>query len=127
MKAHPFLIFWLAKFVIRAGTISAVLVAAYWLVGKMSDGAKTFWISVFSDGGCGSFSRVGSGLIIIACLAWDSFFVYVKHDLPDSNALWAQALLIGVPYGLNVSGNAIRSVAGKEPAAPDCPPIVAKP
>lgn len=133
MTAHPFVIFWLVKFLVRTGTIALVGVGLYWLASKMSPGAKAFWLGVFSDGGDPSFSRVASILILIACLAWDSLYVYATmHDkahgiqLPDWEQLSGQALLIGVPYGLNVGGKAVAMLRSPVTAA-DCPPAPTAP
>ena len=124
---HPFVMFWLVKFLIRTGTVTLALCALYWLVSKMSERAKTFWIGIFSDGGCPSFSRVASALILVNCLAWDALYVYsTMHghggiQLPNWEHCSAQALLIGTPYGLNVGGKTISSF-GKRPDLADCAP-----
>jgi hypothetical protein len=78
-----------------------------------------FWIGVFSDDGAPSFSRVASGFIMLACVAWDSILIF--HNLHSPTGVYAlpdfsgQCLLIAVPYGLNVTGKAI----GKIAAAPE--------
>lgn len=125
---HPFVIFWLVKFLIRSATIGFVVVCIYWLIGKMSPGAKAFWIGVFSDEGSPSFSRVASGIAFVACIVWDSLFVYARlhgHEgasLPSWEQFSGQALFIGTPYGFNVAGKAAAKIA-QGAAGADCPPV----
>lgn len=124
--AHSYLFFWLIKVLVRSITITFIVALLYFLVSKMSPGAKAFWIGVFSDDGTPSFSRVATGLLILACIVWDSFLVFHNGTLPDFSG---QALLIGTPYGLNVGGKAIAKVAAgpagavaQAQADANCPP-----
>jgi hypothetical protein len=95
---------WIARLLTHTASVALVLAFLYWLIGRMSPGAKTFWLGVFSDDGVPSFSRVATGILVIACVVWDSYLCFVNHSLPDFSG---QALLIGTPYGLNVSAKAV--------------------
>lgn len=124
---QSYLFLWLIKVLVRSATVTAIVAALYFLVSKMSPAAKKFWIEVFSDDGMASFSRVATGVLILACVVWDSFLVFHNAALPDFSG---QALLIGTPYGLNVGGKAIAKVAAgpagavaSAAAEANCPPV----
>lgn len=101
------LIAWVTRASVHTAWISLVLAFVYWLISKMSPGAKAFWTGVFSDEGVPSFSRVATGILVIACVVWDSYIYFVNHAPPD---FAGQALLIGTPYGLNVGTKAISKI-----------------
>jgi hypothetical protein len=88
--------------------ISFALAMLYFLLSRMSPGAKAFWTGVFSDDGNPSFSRVATMIILVACLVWDTYIVFYLRTVPD---LASQALFLGTPYGLNVGGKAIGKFA----------------
>ncbi|HLZ08810.1 MAG TPA: hypothetical protein VKT80_09505 [Chloroflexota bacterium] len=95
---------WIARLLTHSASVALILAFLYWLISKMSPGAKAFWLGVFSDEGTPSFSRVATGILVVACVVWDSYLCFVNHALPDFSG---QALLIGTPYGLNVSAKAV--------------------
>jgi hypothetical protein len=97
------LLYWVIKLVVHMAVTGAALALLYFMVSRMNAGAREFWVGVFSDSGTPSWSRVASGLIVLLGVIWVSFLVFVNHALPDMSGL---ALLIGVPYGLNVVGKA---------------------
>lgn len=71
-----------------------------------------FWKSVFSDGDQGSLSRVLTALNGIAALAWVSFIVYHKQEIPATDLL-TLAAYVTAPYALNKVTNLAATVAGK--------------
>jgi hypothetical protein len=103
--------FWLIRLVTNAVFGVCVLTTMYWLVSKMSPGAKQFWLGVMSDSGQPSWSRVASSIIVLFGCIWTTFLVYVNHVMPDVSGL---ALLIGVPYGLNVIGKSATMIANRK-------------
>jgi hypothetical protein len=112
------MLIWLTKLLVNAATTSVLLWLFYMLVSRMSDKAKAFWIGVFSDNGSPSFSRVASGVILVACLVWDTLLIFHNlrasawtYSLPDFTG---QVLLISTPYGLNVTGKAIERLRSSE-------------
>ena len=60
---------------------------------------------VFSECGEGSFSRCATAFLILASVAWVSYALVAKHELPDLSTLTGLSLLIGTPYGLNQAKN----------------------
>jgi hypothetical protein len=68
-----------------------------------------FLKGVLSDGDYPSASRVMSLIIVLFGCVWISYLVKVNHAIPDVTGV---ALLIGVPYGLNVGANAWTAVKG---------------
>jgi len=101
---------WLAKTLIKVSVGGGLLVVFYWLVGKMSESAKTFWVGVFSDGGVPSFSRVATGLIVVVALGWITYIVYQTRVIPDVGGV---VLLASTLYGVNVAGSAAAKFAAK--------------
>lgn len=90
---------------------------AYWMGEKMSPGATAFWKGVLSDNGVASWSRVASSLLLLACVVWDSRYLFMTQMLPNGGDLSAQALFISSPYLINTTGKAAMMIAGR-PAAP---------
>jgi hypothetical protein len=117
------MLFWLTKLLVNAATTSVLLWLFYALVSRMSDKAKAFWLGVFSDNGSPSFSRVASGVILVACLVWDTLLIL--HNLRSTPTVYAlpdftgQVLLISTPYGLNVTGKAFERLRSSEPTPAD--------
>ena len=103
-------LFWLAKLVLKTSVGGLLLLSLYWFFNRMSDGAKTFWTGVFSDGGSPSFSRVATALIAIAAVIWISYIVWFKREIPDVGGV---VLLIGTLYGINVAGTAAAKIGAK--------------
>jgi len=105
--------------------MAALFVAlAYWMAEHMSPEAAIFWKAVLSDSGNPSWSRVASSLLLIACVVWDTRFLFTTNALPDGGSLSAQALFISSPYLINTSGKAVMmGIAGKQSSPP--PPVVA--
>src|SRR5690348_9414221 len=110
IQQYSFLL-WLVKLLASASAVAAAVAAIYWLIGRMSDDAKKFWLGVFSDSGLPSASRVMSlGMILPASIIWVSYLVVVNHALPDLRGV---AMLIGTPYGLNVGTKAVSGIFSK--------------
>lgn len=65
-----------------------------------------FWRQVFSESGEGSSSRVFTGFLIMAAVAWVTMLVYWNHALPDLAGL---TLFIGSIYGINKGFNTIEA------------------
>jgi hypothetical protein len=106
--------FWISRILVHAATIAVLMWLFYLLVARMSDRAKLFWVGVFSDEGTPSFSRIATGLIVLACIVWDTYLVFTNHALPDFSG---QALLIGTPYGLNVAGKTVTKMRTSAPGS----------
>ena len=70
-----------------------------------------FLAGVFSDGGQPSFSRVATGVALIASIAWVSYLVIHNKTLPD---FYGIAMFISVPYALNRLTNMAEVFAPKK-------------
>jgi hypothetical protein len=103
-------LFVLAKFLVGLLIGGSV----YWVVMKMSPGAREFWVGVFSDSGTPSFSRVATGLVVVCACAWISYLVYVNHGPPEVGGI---VLLIGTLYGINIAGSTTAKVANSVAAS----------
>jgi hypothetical protein len=74
-----------------------------------------FLRSVFSEAdGTGSWSRIGSLLIVLATLGWVTHVVWRTHSIPDLGG--ATAFLTagaGTMYGTNKLGSIMSAITGK--------------
>jgi hypothetical protein len=70
--------------------------------------------SVFSDAGQGSFSRCGSGAIVVCTLSWISYVVFKTKALPDLGGP-SMFLVAGVGacYGTNKIPDIMAALKGK--------------
>jgi hypothetical protein len=76
-----------------------------------------FLREVFSEEGQGSFSRVASGLHVVAGLAWVSHFVWHTHVLPDAATMAGLSAFVVAPYGANKFANAFGARGGNQGAS----------
>lgn len=76
-----------------------------------------FLQSVFSeDDGQGSYSRVASGAIVVATLAWVSHVVWKTGALPDlTGPATFICLAAGSHYGINKASDIISAFKGNQP------------
>lgn len=114
---HQFLFFNLVL-LIRAAMIAVFVWLAYEMASHMSADAANFWKGVLSDSGVPSWSRVASSLLLIACITWDTIFLFRTGTLPDSGSLTAQALFMSSPYVINTTGKAAMMIATRGAPAP---------
>jgi hypothetical protein len=64
------------------------------------------------DGDQPSFSRVATGIIMVACITWVSTLVFTKGTLPDLGGL---TLFLVALYGANMAKTAATNIGiGKE-------------
>jgi hypothetical protein len=115
--ARHTVIFFHLILLIRAAIISVFVWLAYRMGERMSPESAAFWKGVLSDGGAPSWSRVASSTLLIACLVWDTRFLFTTGALPNSGDLTSQALFISSPYLINTTGKAAMMIAGR-PASP---------
>lgn len=107
--------------ILRAAIVGVFIAVLYWMAEHMSPGAASFWKGVLSDSGNPSWSRVASSLLLIACVTWDTVFLFRTSMLPDGGTLSAQALFISSPYLINTGGKAATMLATRQPAPPAPP------
>jgi hypothetical protein len=70
-----------------------------------------FWKGVFSDNGNPSFSRVATGIALVAVICWITHIVRHLHAMPDFSG---PSLFVGTLYGLNVGRNIFRKDEGDQ-------------
>lgn len=79
----------------------------------------SFWKEVFSeDDGQGSWSRVSSGVALVAVIGWITHIVMKTHALPDFSG---STLFVSAPYSANRAAEVTKHIAtmfGKN-GAPD--------
>jgi len=68
--------------------------------------------------GKGSFTRLATGVLVLAALVWITRLVWVNAALPDFGGL---TLFISALYGLNKASSAVDKLTENKPA--DCPPL----
>lgn len=73
---------------------------------------KKFLREAFSENGVGSFSRVASGIHMVAGIAWVSHVVWHAHALPSGDSLAGVAAIMVAPYGANRLSSAIAALRG---------------
>jgi hypothetical protein len=104
------LLIWLVFFLTKAAAVACLCAAFYRVLKHLPEGGQKFIAGVFSDGGSPSFSRVATGLLLIFCLWWDTYFLYRNGAMPDFTG---QVLFLGTIYGVNVAGSAASKFADK--------------
>jgi hypothetical protein len=83
----------------------------------------TFIKSAFSENGEGSYSRIASGVIVLATLGWVSHVVFKTHALPDlTGALAFMTGGVTAHYGVNKFNDYINDYKNGTPTQPT-PPI----
>ena len=115
---HHTVIFLHLIILIRAVIIAVFVWLAYWMGEHMSPDAAAFWKGVLSDSGNPSWSRVASSILLIACIVWDTRFLFTSGTLPNGGDLTSQALFISSPYLINTSGKAVMMLKNGPPASP---------
>lgn len=104
------LLVWLVFFLTKAAVGTCAGYAVYWVLKRLPDGGQKFIEGVFSDGGSPSFSRVATGVLLCACIWWDTYFLYRNGTMPDFTG---QVFFLGTIYGVNVAGSAASKFADK--------------
>lgn len=97
------LVLWVIKTLTYGFVAALFLFTLYAMISRMSEGAKTFWVGVHSDGGQPSWSRVASSVLLVCAIVWVSFVIYRTVSVPDVGGI---VMLISSPYGINVFGKA---------------------
>jgi len=71
----------------------------------------SFWREVFSDNGVPSFSNVGTFVLILAVIGWDTYLVVTKGALPN---LTEQALFIPLLYAVKKAAVTVSGFNGRD-------------
>jgi len=74
---------------------------------------RAFWKSVFSDGVSGSLSRVMTAFNGLFALAWITYVVMQKSEIPNPAELAGIAAFVSSPYGLNLAARVATAAVSK--------------
>jgi len=107
MRNKSELLTWLVYFLAKSGVAMFLLSLFYLALARIPERGKAFISGVFSDGGNPSFSRVATAVVLIACIWWDTYFLYKTRTLPDFGG---QIAFVSLIYGLNVAGSTASNI-----------------
>lgn len=93
--------------------------------GKAIHSFFSFWKSVFSEDGEGSYSRCAAGTVVIAAVAWVTHVVWKTNAIPDLTGISAFVVsCAGVHYGLNKASEIVGAFKGTNGPTDQQPSVV---
>jgi MFS superfamily sulfate permease-like transporter len=75
-------------------------------------------LSLFSASPALSFGRLASFIALVACLVWDTLYLFWSKKLPDPTQYLAQTGFILALYGVSKAGETIQKLGSGSPSSP---------